>query len=78
MTFRSVLFFLACLVLGAQGAAPAQEAGGRGARVVFAGDQADYYPYHFLDKGEPKGFDVELFQRMARKEGWSTAFRFED
>lgn len=43
--------------------------------VVLAGDK-HYHPFHYLDtKGQPQGFDVELFLAIAEQEDLSTVVR---
>jgi diguanylate cyclase (GGDEF)-like protein len=76
---RAVLLFWVCVPIHGQNEAFAQEARAQDTRIVFAGDKANYYPYHFLDKNEvPKGFDVELFQSIAENEGWLPEFQFHE
>ncbi len=47
-------------------------------RLVFGGDRS-YRPFHYLDvDGQPAGFDVELFRRVAREGGFEAEFRLGD
>ncbi|MDZ7735019.1 MAG: EAL domain-containing protein [Gammaproteobacteria bacterium] len=49
------------------------------ARTVIFGGASEYRPFHFLDRsGQPDGFDVALFEEIAREAGWNTEYRLGD
>lgn len=77
---RLVAALTACLALAtspvsATNVVPIEKADS--VRVVFGGDRA-YAPFHFVDKnGQPAGFDVELFEAVARQSGLRVQYRFD-